>query len=188
MKKLTFSLVALALALAGLTTTAAAEEAGLTEKLQQTVAALSVEQQAALLLVLTEMTAAPAAPAAADAPKAESPKDALFESLKAFETASASGTFDPAPFFGRISEDFEHPVVRDKAGAISWIEGMGGSLFDDGKSLVTFSLDDVEVEVEGNEAYAYPVDIDTPIGSVTVEITARLEDDGKWRMVAIDGL
>jgi hypothetical protein len=185
MKRLTFPLVAVAIALAGFTTAATAEEGGLTEKLQQKVSALSVEQQAALLLVLTEMTAAPAA---ADAPKAESPKDALFESLKAFETAAAGGNFDMAPFFARISENFEHPVVRDKAGAISWIEGMGGSLFDDGKPLVTFSLDDVEVEVEGDEAYAYPIDIDTPIGSVTVEVTAKLEDDGKWRMVAIDGL
>jgi len=185
MKRLISPLLALALAFAGLATTATAEEAGLTEKLQQKVSALSVEQQAALLLVLTEMTAAPAA---ADTPKTESPKDALVETLKAFETAGEGDSFDLGPFFERVSDDFEHSMLRDKAGAIVWFEGMKPSLFDGAKPLLTFDLDDVEVEVEGDEAYAYPIHVDTPIGSVTIGFTGRLEDDGKWRVVGVDGL
>jgi hypothetical protein len=166
-----------------------AEASDVTKKLQDAVQGMTTEQQAALLLLLNALSPASAesdtAKAAATPPSA---KDALFAALKEFNTPVDGKEFNLEPFLARISENFTHPVVRDKAGVRDWLESMSSSLFDDGKPLIEFSLEDVEVEVDGNEASAYPIDIDTPIGSVTVEIMAELESDGVWRVVAIDGL
>lgn len=172
----------LALVAAG---TVHAEKTEVTTELQAAVAKLSPEQQTALLVLVSGMST-PAAKG--DAAPAKTAKEALFESLKAFETAAAGKEFTLEPFFANISEDFKHPVVQDKAGARRWLDAMSAGLFDEGKPLIEFDLSDVEVTEEGTEAQAYPIDIDTPLGSVTVEIEAKLEKDGVWRVVAIDGL
>lgn len=173
---------ALALVISG---TVHAEKADVTTELQAAVAKLSPEQQTALLVLISGMST-PAAKS--DAAPAKTAKEALFESLKAFETAGAGKEFNLEPFLANISEDFKHPVVQDKAGVRRWLDAMSAGLFDEGKPLIEFDLSDVEVTEDGKEAQAYPIDIDTPLGSATVEIEAKLEKDGVWRVVAIDGL
>ena len=158
------------------------------KEINEAVAKMSAEQQAALLLFLDKVSPAAVATDVAKETTPPSAKDALFAALDEFKTLSKGGNFNLAPFMARISENFTHPVVGDKEGVQNWIEGMSSMLFDDDKPLIEFSLEDVEVEVDGTEASAYPIDIDTPIGSVTVEVIAELESDGVWRMVAIDGL
>lgn len=173
---------ALALVLSG---TVHAEKADVTTELQAAVAKLSPEQQTALLVLVSGMST-PAAKG--EAAPAKTAKEALFESLKAFETAGAGKEFNLEPFLANISEDFKHSVVQDKAGVRRWLDAMSAGLFDEGKPLIEFDLSDVEVTEDGKEAQAYPIDIDTPLGSATIEIDAKLEKDGVWRVTAIDGL
>lgn len=190
MKKMNFllSIIVITLVAAGtvlIVPNAAAADTGITGKLQTLVTKLNAKQQEALLVLLEAMTAAPEQAGTASNPSA---KEALFDALKSFESAGATENFTLEPFLARISEDFKHPVVHDKAGVRSWLDAMSYALFKDGKPLIKFDVSDVEVTEDGKTAEAYPIDIDTPIGSVTVQINARLESDGVWRVVGIEGL
>lgn len=167
----------------------AAQDAELTAKLQAAVAKLSPAQQGALLLLLSDLAGTPeAGAAAASADPVKEARAALADALKQFETASASGQFDLQNFLGRLSDDFKHPAVGGKAGAVGWIESLAPMLFRDGKSLLTFNIDDADIELDGDKVVIYPIDIDTPLGSVAAEITARKEADGVWRILAVDGI
>jgi hypothetical protein len=165
--------------------TARAEESDLTAQLQAAVAKLNKEQQAALLLLLSGSGAPAASP---EASPEQSARAALDAALKQFESAASDSSFSLESFYAYISEDFKHPVVGNKAGARGWLDQMAPMLVSAGKSLITISVDDVEIEMEGDTAIAYPVDIDTPIGSVAAEVSAKREKDGVWRIVGVDGV
>ncbi len=157
----------------------------LTATLHEAVANLTPGQQAALLILLEGFQKAPAEETAV-AP--QSAKDALFEALREFETASEEGTLKLESFYPRFSEDFSHWGVNGKEGALQWLEMMSDVVIRDGKSQITFDLDDVEIEEDGDKAIAYPIAVDSPIGSAIIEIEAQREADGVWRIVGIDGL
>lgn len=156
-----------------------AEQDNLTKTLQEMVTELTPAQQEGLMLLLSGMTA-PEAP--------QSAKEALVETLAQFSKMGEDGEADLAPFYARLSEDFRHWAVGGKAGAVNWFESMKSGLFRDGKPLIEFDLDATEVEEDGDTATAYPVDIFTPLGSVALELVAKREADGVWRVVGIDGL
>ena len=160
---------------------AQAGENDLSAQLHGLIDKLTPAQQEALLVLLGGSQAAPQS-----AP--QSARDAAVEVLEQFTRASDAGEADFAPFYARISNDFRHWAVGGKEGAVEWIEGMAPGLFKDGKSLMTFDLDDMEVEEDGDTATAYPIDVNTPLGRVTLEITAQREADGVWRITGIDGL
>ena len=157
--------------------TAQAGENDLSSQLHSLIDQLTPAQQEALLVLLAGSQPAP-----------QSARDAAVEVLEQFMSASKAGEVDLAPFYARISDDFNHWGVGGKEGAVRWFEGMAPGLFKDGKSLIEFDLEDMEVEEDGDTATFYPIDVDTPLGAATLEITAKREADGIWRIVTIDGL
>jgi hypothetical protein len=177
-------LLVAAMAIAG-ATQAQAQDAELTAKLTAKVAELSGSQQAALFLFLDNLGGGAAAPAAA---AEETPESALKASLEEFKAMVANDKLDVEKLFGRLSEDFTHPVVRDKKGALDFVKSTLGSGVADGiLDQVEISIEDAEYEVDGDDAEVYPIDIDTPIGSVTLGLIGKKEN-GVWRVVEVDGL
>ena len=174
-----------AIALVLSTGAAQSAQTDLTAILHEAVDNLTPAQQAALLILLEGLQKA-STDESDVAP--QSAQDALFEALREFETANQAGTLELESAYDRISEDFSHWGVNGKEGAVEWLKTMSEVLLEDGKAAITFDLDDMEVEEDGDKAIAYPIDIDTPIGSVTIEIEARREADGVWRIVGVDGL
>jgi len=162
-----------------------ASEAGSSAPVHEAVSKLTAEQQSALLLLISTFSAP--SPAAEASPE-ESALEALISAVASFESAMEAGTFELEMFFSRFSEDFRHPVVGGKNGATQWIDAMAPMIMRDGRYQITVELDEVEVEMDGDLAMAYPVRVQTPIGSITLEIVAKREDDGVWRVVAVEGL
>lgn len=156
-----------------------------TSDLIEIIGTLNVEQQAALLLLLNAMTASTDEAVSATSQGA---KEALMAAMETFNKAKDTGDVDLTPFFASISEDFHHWGVNGKAGAVQWVQSISGSLFRNGEALIEFDLKDVEVEEDGDTAVAYPIYVDTPLGSVTLEISAAREADGVWRMTGVDGI
>jgi len=159
-----------------------AADTDLTAKLQESITRLTPEQQLGLLQLLSGMSQA------TPALQLHSAEDALHEALGQFGKMGEDGEADLAPFYARISEDFNHWAVGGKSGAVSWFQSMAPSLFRDGKPLIEFNLSRTEVKEDDDSATAYPIDVSTPLGAVSLEITAKREADGVWRIVGIDGL
>jgi hypothetical protein len=178
----------LVLALTALATPLAhAEDPELAAKLKAKVAEMNGMQQAALLLFLDNLAAGAAAPTP-EAAAAETPESAIKASLAKFKDMVANKNFDIEPFFDRISEDFTHPVVRDKEGAVSFLRNLNSSGLAEGAlAEVEISLEDAEYEIDGDEAEIYPIDISSPFGSVTLGLIGKNEN-GVWRVTEVDGL
>jgi hypothetical protein len=177
-------IVGVVAALAGMQ--AQAQDAELTAKLQAKVAELSGSQQAALFLFLDNLGGggAPAPAAAAE----ETPESALKASLEEFKAMVANKKLDVDKLFGRMSEDFTHPVVQDKQGALDFIKNALNSGVADGiLDQIEISIEDAEYELDGDEVEIYPIDVDTPIGSVTLGLYGKKEN-GVWRVVEVDGI
>ena len=49
------------------------------------------------------------------------------------------------------------------------------------------SIEDAEFEVDGDEVEIYPIDIDSPLGSITIGLYGKNEN-GVWRVTEIDGV
>ncbi len=181
--------VLLATALATFAATQAqAADADLTAKLNAKVSAMSETQQAALLLLLDQLEASPAAAATPAEAPAETAESALKASLEEFKAMVANKSLDLEKFFTRLSEDFTHPVVGDKAGAIAFIKNLNQTgVIDDAVAKVEFFIDDAEYDVDGDEVEIYPIDVDSPFGSVTLGLYGKNEN-GVWRITEISGL
>ena len=164
-------------------------EGPLTAQLNEKIAKLTAEQQAALLLLLNTTTggdaaaAAPAAAAAAPAAAAD-PKAALMDGLKNVLAAAKKEDLDSV--MSMISEDFEHPQLGDKAGLKEFLQGaidMGYiEMYADDTEV---STEDVEFEQDGEELIIYPIDVEGPWGSATLEFTAK-QEGGAWKIVSVD--
>jgi hypothetical protein len=161
-------------------------QGALTEKLQAMVGALSVEQQAALLTLLNTMGGAPAAGGeapAADAPAA-SLEETFLESVKLIKKAAVDEDIDAV--MGMISEDFDHYQVGGKKELRDFIQNaidMGYvSMYAEDIEILT---DDVEFEKDGDTTVIYPVDVEGPFGSVTLEFVVK-EENGKFLITTLD--
>jgi hypothetical protein len=128
--------------------TAHAQDAELTAKLQAKVAELSGMQQASLLLFLDKLGGAAEAPAAAAV--AATPESSLKASIKEFKEMVANKSFDITKLFANISEDFSHPAVGDKEGAIAFLQGAkdSGLVNDDMLAEIEISIEDADFEVD----------------------------------------
>lgn len=187
MKSKTFlTLVALCCAIAAVPMLAGrvhAEDASLTAKLHSMIDQLNTEQQAALYLLLSSLTAgaqdaAPAAAAEADLPTQFNEYIARF--LEAARSEEVDALMD------MVSKDFYQRDVGDKAalrGALENVIDMG--YIETYGEDIEFITDDAEFELEGDTLTVYPVDIETPMGGVTVEITAQRED-GAWKISGVE--
>ena len=82
-----------------------------------------------------------------------------------------------------ISDDFEFSEVGGKEELRDFLQ----SAFDMGyiemyADETEIKTDKTEIEVEGDKATVYPIDVEGSWGSVTVEIEAKREGDA-WRIV-----
>ncbi len=157
-----------------------AEEEGLTCKLQAAVAELTMEQQAALYLLLTELAeGGDAAPAVLE------PEEAFEQSLAILQEAIKTENLDAV--MSLISDDFDFYEVGDKEALRDFLESaidMGYvEMYADDVEIIT---EDTEYERDGDEVTVYPVDVEGSFGSVTIEFQAQLEEDGAWRITGLD--
>lgn len=173
-------------AAAALVVPAQAEEGGLTATLQAKVAEMSTAQQEALLTLLDGMGGAAAAKTEeTKEAKAGDPKEAFLGAVKNIKKWAADEDLDA--LMAIFSEDFEHYEVggkEDLRGFLKSAIDMGYiSMYADDTEILT---DDTEVEMDGEDkATFYPVDVEGPFGSATLEFEAKLED-GVWRITSLD--
>jgi hypothetical protein len=182
MKKFVVALAAAGIvALSGV----ASAEGALTAQLNEKISKLSAEQQAALLLLLSSGAAdAPAAEAGKEAAPAQDPKQALLDGIKNILAAAKKEDLDSV--MNMVSDNFEHPQLGDKASLREFLQGaidMGYiEMYADDTKVIT---DDTEFEQDGEELVIYPIDVEGPWGSATLEFVAKLED-GAWKIVGVD--
>lgn len=156
---------------------AQAGDAELTAKLKDAVAKLSLEQQAALYLLLSQLsgeggTAAPAA--------AASPEEAAKAAIKTFVEAAGKGEYDK--MLSIFSDKFEHYEYGDKAGLKDFLTQAGDMGYLEGLEL---NLDGAEYKLEGDRLTVYPVELSGSFGSLTFEYVFVKEGDA-WKVISFD--
>lgn len=170
----------MAIALAVMTVATPAYADDITKKLQDRIAGLSTEQQAALLLLLNELggSGGEAAPAAEEKSLDELAK----EGVQAWVDNAGKGDIDG--MMSWVSEDFEHYEYGDKAGLQDFLQ----QALDMGYlEELEASMEDTEIEQEDDgTVILYPVDIEGMFGALTFEFVMKKEDDGKYRMIGMD--
>jgi len=82
-----------------------------------------------------------------------------------------------------LSDDFDHYEFGDKDTMISFLSDTfsGGDL--DGTEI---DFSGIEVEIDGDEATAYPAELMASFGTLTIEFAFKKEDDGMWRVTTIE--
>jgi len=121
-----------------------------------------------------------AVPAAAAAPPEELIRATVNDVKKALETQ------DLDLLLSTFAEDFEHPEAGGKEKVRALLErGIEMGYMDEGE----VSLEDMEIEVDGDEATAYPIDLSGPPGSISIELELGKRGD-KWliTMLSPDGV
>lgn len=124
--------------------------------------------------------AAGAAPAAVPAAPAASDEDLVKATID--KVKAALEKLDLDMLMEMFSEDFNHPEVGGKEEARYMLEmGIDMGYADDGE----VNLDDMEIEIDGDEATAYPIELSSPAGAVSIEIVLGKEAD-KWLITGIN--
>ncbi|MBI1319070.1 MAG: hypothetical protein GC168_08995 [Candidatus Hydrogenedens sp.] len=153
-----------------------ASAGSLTDALLERVSQMTAEQQSALLMLLSASEGAATETAAADA----SPEEAIRAQLAVIAKAMKDG--DAEALIGVHSDDFEHPQVGGKEALAGYIhQGVDMGYLED----VDMDISDIEFEKDGEDIIAYPIDLSSALGSVTIEWVFRNED-GVWRIVGGD--
>jgi hypothetical protein len=150
----------------------------ITKKLQDRIAGLSTEQQAALLLLLNQLDGS----GGAASEEAKSPKDLAMEGIQGYIDGAMKGDVDA--MMSWVSDGFEHYEYGDQAGLRDFLQEASdmGYLED-----LEVSMEDTEVEVEDDGAVIlYPVDIEGMFGAATFEYVLQKQDDGKYRIIGMD--
>lgn len=156
--------------------TGIASAASIEEVLLERVSKMDEAQQQALLTLLSGGGAAPEAAATEDA----SPEAAIRTQLEAIAKAMKDG--DAEALIAAHSDDFDHPQVGGKEELAGYInQGVDMGYLED----VEMDLSEVEFEKDGEEIVAYPIDLSSSMGSVTIEWVFRNEG-GVWRIIGGD--
>ena len=164
MKKLFVGALALVLMIAVIPA-----QASVQEDLNAAISKLNADQQSALLFLLTGASSG-----------AASADDAILDVIKAFGVAAAAG--DAEAMMKCVSDDFEHWEFGDKEG----LQGAYEALIDEGMfEDIELILDDAEIEIDGDEATIYPVDVEGAFGTATIEYVMVKEGD-TWKIIEMD--
>ena len=159
-----------------------AQDADITAKLQDKVAELSLEQQAALLLLLDQLSGATCPAAGAEETAAsDDPAEGAMAVVKAFGAAAVEGNIDG--MMDCIADSFDNAELGGKDGVRSFMEEAADMGYMDDLEV---SYEDAEAEVDGEQVIIYPVDIMGAFGSVTYEYVLE-KVDGKWLIVDMEG-
>ena len=112
----------------------------------------------------------------------EGPTDEELIQARVTSFTEALLALDIDKLMATVSEDFYHLEVGDKAAAKDFLEqGMDSGYIDDGE----VELAALEIEIEGDAATAYPIELSAPVGSVTIGLTLTKEKEG-WFITEID--
>jgi len=182
-KRLTAGVAAIAIAATAFMPVAQAEEVA--TKLKAMVDEMSIEQQSALLLLLTQLSG-DAAPGdmmkAEETTEAKEPKDAVMEIIKKYTDATAAQDVDA--MMALVSDDFENYQFGDKEGLKVFMEDAKaqGYLED-----LEVEMGDAEIEWEDDTAIVYPIDVFGNFGTVTFEYIISKQDDGSWKITGMEG-
>jgi len=84
--------------------------------------------------------------------------------------------------FEFYSEDFDHYEFGDKAGMRDYIENIKAMGYLDDVEIV---CEEAAIEIDGDTAVIYPIDMEGSFGSAVIEITATKED-GTWKVTSMD--
>ncbi|MFM1918735.1 MAG: hypothetical protein RLZZ303_369 [Candidatus Hydrogenedentota bacterium] len=188
MKKMIWMATGAAITAAAMFSGVASAEGALTAQLQERISKMSAEQQAALLILLNSGAVGGEAAAPAEAPAAPAaetdPKQALLTGISTILDAAKKEDLDTV--MALVSEDFEHPQLGDKAGLREFLQGaidMGYiEMYADDTEV---STEDTEFEEDGEELIIYPIDVEGPWGSATLEFVAK-QEGGAWKIVGVD--
>lgn len=174
------SLIAVSLACSN----AFAAEKDVSQTLQERVAKLTPEQQAALLALLDQMAAGK--DAKTTAASAMPPEATMRQAIRDFDKDVANKDLSLDRAMAVISKDFQHPSVGGKD-ALRQLAESNWEMIKAGAPDTKISLDHTKFTVTGDKAEAYPVEISSSIGSVSLTVHGKLED-GVWRVVGVDGI
>lgn len=80
------------------------------------------------------------------------------------------------------SENFSHPEYSNKTGIRGFLKEAADMGYLEGLSVTT---EDATIEVEGDTAVVYPLDVSGSFGTVTYELTYTKEDGG-WKITSME--
>lgn len=159
---------------------AAADSHGaLTAELQEMVATLSTEQQAALYLLLSQLTAHGVADAEVAAAE-EDPEAVVSAGIKTFFEAAVAGDEDAMKAF--FSDSFSHFMFGNVSGLIDYMDMARSMGYLDG---IEVDLGYAEYKLEDGKMTVYPVDVTGSFGMITFEYVLA-QEDGEWKVVGLD--
>lgn len=154
----------------------AADKDDVGPKLHALVDQLTPEQQAALLLLLSDLTAKSGQAEAA----AQDPLGIAKEGMAAFAEAAKKGDIDA--MMANISDDFNHYQLGDKEGLRGFLQNAAAMGYLDELEI---SLEDTEVEKDGDLIVLYPVEVEGAFGTAVFEFEAK-QKGGKWVISGLD--
>lgn len=176
------TLLMVAVAVGAMVSTAAAKEHSVADALHAKIDNMSAEQQAALLTLLETMRGSEGA--ASDLSDEEQ-IEALLEEWK-----EAVLDDDVDRFMATHSENFAHDGYEYAADSKAELREFIESSRDQGAwEQVELSLEDAEIEIDGDEASVHPIDFANWQGSITIELVLAKEEEG-WLItdMHIEGL
>ncbi len=120
------------------------------------------------------------APAAAAAAPVQSDEAIIMAGVALFTTKLAEQDIEGA--LVGVSDDFDHYEFGDKEGLLDFLQqAVDMGYLED----IEVSTEDAEVEIDGDEATVYPVDVEGAFGSVTLEFILE-KIDGIWSVTSLD--
>ena len=123
----------------------------------------------------------PACPMAAQpCAAAVDPETAIMERVMVFLNKLAAKDLDGS--MAAVADDFEHYDFRTKDDLRAFLDdAIATGYLDD----IEIQTEDTEVEIDGDEAVVYPVDIVGMFGTVTLELVGEMRD-GEYMLTTID--
>lgn len=141
-------------------------------ELSAAIARLSVEQKAALLVLVKGIVDAQSA--------GESPADAAMKAVAAYVKAAEAGDLDG--IMEQIADDFSHYQVGDKIGYRGFLDQVkADGMLEDIKGNTA----EAKAEVKGDTVVISPVELEGIFGTVTMEFELRDYGDS-WRIFGME--
>ena len=110
-----------------------------------------------------------------------SPEARVMQTLEAWEAGVIAEDIDALML--AYSDDFEHYEYGTK----STLEMYFGDLMAQGMfSGAAVSMADMEVEIDGGTATAYPIDLEAAFGGATIEFVLQEQASGEWLITSMD--
>lgn len=151
---------------------------GIQAKLHAMVDKLTPEQQAALYLLLSELTQQ----GGGDQKAAVDTDPLAIAKAKLSSFIEAAGKGDVEGMLANISDSFEHYQLGDKESLGDFLDSaVDMGYLDD----LEVKLDEAKLEMDGDTAIIYPVEVSGAFGTGVFEFQAK-QENGEWKIVGLD--